>query len=109
MAGTDTVGADKPERDTRGTWRVIGLAAGAAGTAFWIYTFYAIAQVPVGDGSGFQWLAEVPLTMLFLFVTVPAAVLSSFRKTAQVVGILGIVGLVLFGLLWAQLLQELRP
>lgn len=64
--------------------------------------------MPVGDGSGFQWLAEVPLTMIFLFITLPALVLSFFRKTAQPGGILGIVGLVLFGLLWAQLLQELR-
>jgi hypothetical protein len=70
--------------------------------------FYAISKAPVGDGSGFQWLAEVPLTMIYLFVTVPASALSFFRKTAQAGGILGTFGLVLFSPLWAQLLEELR-
>lgn len=41
-------------------------------------------RIPVGGGPGFQWLAEVPLTMIFLLVTVPKRALSHFRKTAQV-------------------------
>ncbi len=42
--------------------RYIALASGIAGTLFWIYTFYWISKVPPGDGTGFQWIAEVPLT-----------------------------------------------
>jgi hypothetical protein len=89
------------------TWRNLGRVVGAASVAFWLYTFYGIAQAPVGDGSGFQWLAVMPLGMIFFFITVPALILSSFRKTAQAGAILGGVGLVLFLLLWAQLLKEL--
>jgi hypothetical protein len=42
------------------------------GTAFWLYTFYAIAQVPIGDGTGFQWLAVRPLGAIFLGPTLPS-------------------------------------
>lgn len=49
----------------------------------------------------------MPIGMIFFFITVPALVLSSFRKTGQVGAVLGGVGLVLFMLLWAQLLKEL--
>jgi hypothetical protein len=46
--------------------RAITIACRAGGTLFWLYTFYYIAQAPEGDGARFQWLAEVPLTAIFL-------------------------------------------
>ena len=42
--------------------KIAALVAGA-GTLFWLYTFYFIAHVPPGDGTGFQWLAVFPLGM----------------------------------------------
>jgi hypothetical protein len=48
-----------------GLLRTAALAVSIAGTLFWLYTFYGIAQVPAGDGSGFQWIAVVPLGLVF--------------------------------------------
>ena len=39
--------------------RILALAFSIAGSLFWLYTFFGIAQVPVGDGSGFQWVAVI--------------------------------------------------
>ncbi|WP_245288098.1 hypothetical protein [Bradyrhizobium sp. Ec3.3] len=32
-------------------FRKIAALIAAAGTLFWLYTFYAIAHVPIGDGT----------------------------------------------------------
>jgi hypothetical protein len=54
-----------------GFLRAAALAVSIAGTLFWLYTFYGIAQVPAGDGSGFQWIAVVPLGLVFFVFTFP--------------------------------------
>lgn len=87
-------------------FRTIALASGAAGTLFWMYTFYWISKVPPGDGTGFQWIAEVPLTAVFIFLTFPAIVLAPFSKTAWLGAILGILNLAAFATLWIQLSAE---
>ena len=51
--------------------RAVALVVASAATLFWLYTFYGIAQVPVGDGSGFQWIAVIPLGLIFLVLTLP--------------------------------------
>ena len=56
--------------------RKIALAIAGAGTLFWLYTFYAIAQVPAGDGTGFQWIAVIPLGFVFIVCTLPALILA---------------------------------
>jgi hypothetical protein len=87
-------------------FRNIALGSGIAGTLFWIYTFYWISQVPPGDGTGFQWIAEVPLTAVFIFLTFPAIALAAFSKTAWLGAILGILNLAAFATLWFQLSAE---
>ena len=86
--------------------RTIALASGAAGTLFWIYTFYWISKLPPGDGTGFQWIAEVPLTAIFVFLTFPAVVLAISRRTAWLGAILGVANLIAFGVIWSQLMTE---
>jgi len=54
--------------------RAVVLAVAGAGTLFWLYTFYGIAQVPMGDGSGMQWVAVMPLGLVFVVFTLPALV-----------------------------------
>ena len=61
--------------------RIVTLACCAVGTLFWLYTFYHISQLPPGDGTGFQWIAEVPLTGIFLLLTLPALALSRSDRT----------------------------
>jgi hypothetical protein len=78
-----------------GYLRVAALAVSIAGTLFWLYTFYGIAQVPAGDGSGFQWIAVVPLGPVFFVFTFPALVCAWNGA-----------GLIAFALLWNELLGE---
>lgn len=88
--------------------RQFALAAAGLGTAFWLYTFYAIAQVPTKDGSGFQWLAVMPLGAIFVVFTLPALIMALAGRALKVSLVMGIVGLILFGLLWNELAGELR-
>ncbi|WP_424632038.1 hypothetical protein [Bradyrhizobium sp. SYSU BS000235] len=84
--------------------RTIALTSGIAGTLFWIYTFYWISKLPPGDGTGFQWIAEVPLTAVFVFLTFPA--LSITARTGWFAAILGVLNLGAFAVLWLQLTAE---
>jgi hypothetical protein len=54
---------------TLGAWGVA-----AAGTLLCIIQIYRTAQLPEGDGTGMQWIILTPLTLLFLFIVVPAFV-----------------------------------
>src|SRR5262245_49994542 len=86
--------------------RIAALVLAAVGTLFWLYTFYGIAQVPAGDGSGFQWIAVMPLGMIFFSLTFPALLLALLGHLLRLAIVLGIVGLVAFAVVWGQLLQE---
>jgi len=90
-------------------YRRLALTCATAGTAFWLYTFHYISRLPVGDGSGFQWLAQVPLTGIFLFFMLPAFVLAIPRKATWVGALFGVSGVTLYAVLWAQLLSEFKP
>jgi len=86
--------------------RASALTVAGAGTLFWVYTFYGIARVPSGDGSGFQWLAVIPLGVVFLALTLPALVLAASGRLLWPSLVLGCLGLLAFALLWNQLLNE---
>ena len=86
--------------------RNFAAALAAAGLLFWLYTFYAIARVPQGDGSGFQWLAVIPLGGIILTLTLPSLVLVVIGRLLQLAAILGLLGLAAFGYVWLQLLAE---
>lgn len=88
--------------------RKFAAALAAAGLLFWLYTFYHIGRVPQGDGSGFQWLAVIPLGFIFLTLTLPSLVLVLIGRLLQLAAILGLIGLVAFGYVWLQLLAEFR-
>src|ERR1044071_953780 len=87
-------------------WRKLALAVAGAGTLFWLYTFYGIAQVPAGDGTGFQWIAVMPLGAVFLVLTLPALLLAPSGRALRVSIVLGLVGLAAFAWLWSELLTE---
>jgi hypothetical protein len=86
--------------------RSVALAIAFAGTLFWLYTFYGIAQVPVGDGTGFQWIGVIPLAAIFLALTLPALLLSLIGRLLWAAIVLGCAGLVAFAIVWRQLLDE---
>ncbi|MCC8944873.1 hypothetical protein H8A97_07030 [Bradyrhizobium sp. Arg62] len=87
-------------------FRKIAALIAASGTLFWLYTFYAIAHVPPGDGTGFQWLAVFPPGMVFGLFFLPAWLLVAIGRLPRFTAALGVCGLIAFAVLWAQLLQE---
>ncbi len=89
-----------------GFLRAAALAVSVAGTLFWLYTFYGIAQVPAGDGSGFQWIAVVPLGLVFFVFTFPALVCAWNDQFLWAALVIGCAGLIAFALLWNELLGE---
>jgi hypothetical protein len=90
----------------RGRVRVAALVVASLGTLFWLYTFFAIAHVPLGDGTGFQWLAVFPLGAVFLVLTLPALLLALMDRLVWLSAALAAMGLIAFAVLWAQLLTE---
>ena len=91
---------------TNGYLRPAALAVSSAGLLFWLYTFYGIAQVPAGDGSGFQWIAVIPLGLVFFVFTFPALVCAWSGKFLWAALVIGCTGLIAFALLWNELLGE---
>ncbi|MCP3472223.1 hypothetical protein NLM33_18060 [Bradyrhizobium sp. CCGUVB1N3] len=87
-------------------FRKIATLVAATGTLFWLYTFYAIAHVPMGDGSGFQWLAVFPLGMIFGVFFLPAWLLVAIGRLPRFTTLFGLCGLIAFAVVWAQLLNE---
>jgi|SRR3569833_2224428 len=93
-------------------FRVIAFVSGMLGAAFWIYTFWYISKLPPGDdGTGFQWLAEVPLTLIVVFSSLPAIALACTpgRRRYLAAAAFGVAGLAAFAYIWAQLLSEFNP
>lgn len=86
--------------------RLFAAGLAVAGLLFWLYTFYHIAHVPPGDGTGFQWLAIIPLGGVFLILTLPSLVLVLIGRLLQLAAVLGLIGLAAFGYVWLQLLAE---
>ena len=95
-----------PQAARFGFLRAAALTAAIAGLLFWFYTFYGIAQVPAGDGSGFQWIAVMPLGLVFIVFTLPALVCAWNNQFLWAALVLGCAGLVAFALLWKELLGE---
>jgi hypothetical protein len=87
-------------------YRKLSAAIAAVGTLFWFYTFYAIAHVPPGDGTGFQWLAVIPLGSIFAVFFLPAWLLIAIDRLPRFTVALGLCGLIAFAVIWTQLLEE---
>ena len=87
-------------------FRKAAAVVAAAGTLFWLYTFYAIDHVPPGDGTGFQWLAVFPLGAIFAGFFLPAWLLVAIGRLPRLTLALGVCGLIAFAVVWTQLLAE---
>ena len=87
-------------------FRKIAALVAAAVTLFWFYTFHYIANVPPGDGSGFQWLAVFPLGIVFGAFFLPAWLLVAIGRLPRFTTALGLCGLIAFAIIWSQLLNE---
>jgi hypothetical protein len=52
--------------------RIAATGIGLLATLAYGYAIYGISQVPLGDGSGFQWVALGPYTLLYAAVVAMA-------------------------------------
>jgi hypothetical protein len=86
--------------------RKAAAAVAAVGTLFWLYTFAVIAALPPGDGTGFQWLAVIPLGAIFICFFVPAWLLVAIGRWSAFATVLGVYGLIAFAIVWTQLRAE---
>ena len=87
-------------------FRKLAAAVAAVGTLFWLYTFYFIAHLPLGDGTGFQWLAVIPLGTVYGVFFLPLWLLVAIGRLPRFSALLGFCGLIAFAVIWAQLLEE---
>lgn len=86
--------------------RGITLAFCFGGLLFWVYTFWFIARLPPGDHTGFQWLAQVPLTGITVAMILPAALMTISNRTLPFAAALVSVGCASYAFVWIQLLAE---
>jgi glucan phosphoethanolaminetransferase (alkaline phosphatase superfamily) len=88
----------------------IVLAVAAAETLFWLYTFYYIDHRTNPMGDGLEWMAEVPMTMIFLFGTLPALILGlvgfRFRWAAIAAALFAAGAAITDAVIWMQILGE---
>ncbi len=73
------------------TLTLVALGTAVAGTVFCVVQIYRTAQLPTGDGSGMQWVILGPLSLLFVFIVVPALGIARrglrFLRTSEPVGL----------------------
>jgi hypothetical protein len=67
-------------RPKRRLARLATAAIVAAEAIFWLYTIYAIKQHTDLNGSGLEVIAMIPMTVIALFLVLPALVLSFVRR-----------------------------
>jgi hypothetical protein len=53
---------------------ILALAVGLGCAGFCAYTIHRTAQMPLGDGTGMQWVVLGPLALLFFGVAAPALI-----------------------------------
>jgi hypothetical protein len=96
-------------------FRKVAALVASAGTLFWLYTFYFIAHVPQGGGTGFQWLAVFPLCMIFGLFFLPAWLLVAINRLPRFTIFVGLAGLIAFAIIWAtaqrvsKIVRQLKP
>ncbi len=86
------------------------LAVAAAETLFWLYTFYYIDHRTNPMGDGLEWMAEVPMTMIFLFGALPALILGGLGWWFRWLGIAGALfaagAAIADAVIWTEILGE---
>lgn len=115
---TEAFGSDADQPETRPRYRIplrqrlhialrsFVLAAACALTAFWIYTFYAIAQHADPKGDGMEWMAAFPMTLIFLLLTLPTLIVGLFGR-ALIFGVLVAIAAILVNMwVWQEIVAE---
>ena len=104
---TAPVGAGKPAAP-RSRLRALVLLGAVAETLFWFWTFSYIGARANPMGDGMEWLAEVPMSLIFVFFTLPALRLAR-RGQGRSLWIAAVLVLVSAGanaFLWSEIVAE---
>jgi hypothetical protein len=83
----------------------VAVVAGAE-TLFWLYTFYYIAARANPNGDGMEWLAAVPMTAIFLALTLPAVVFGVRRRAPWIGAVFAILSLGSNAVIWGEVVAE---
>jgi hypothetical protein len=87
----------------------LGLAA--AETLFWLYTFSYINRHANPMGDGMEWLAAVPMTIIFLALVLPTLILGVigwwYALAAQIAAGLAALAALADVIVWTQIHGEL--
>jgi hypothetical protein len=86
--------------------RIAVLLAALIGTGFWIYTFTAIAERASPQGDGMEWMAIVPMTCIFLLLTLPTLIIGLFGRALMFGVLLAAASAVANIWIWGEILAE---
>ncbi len=88
--------------------RIAAMLVAGVEILFWIYTFFYISQHANPLGDGMEMVAVVPMTIIAVFLAFPAFALSISGRTWWLAASFALAAAVANGVVWAQVLGELR-
>ena len=92
----------------RSRLRTLVLLGAGAETLFWLWTFSYISARANPMGDGMEWLAEVPMSFIFVLFTLPALLLArrGQDRWLPIAAVLVLVSAATNALLWSEILSE---
>jgi uncharacterized membrane protein YpjA len=88
-------------------WTIMAIAAAQA--VFWLYTIYYVIARANPKGDGFELVAIMPMSLIFLVFVLPAFLKARAGRSLKAAAILCLIGLAANFFVWAQILSELAP
>ena len=93
----------------RSRLRTLVLIGAGAETLFWFWTFSYIGARANPMGDGMEWLAEVPMTAIFLALTLPALLLARRGQGRSLIlaAVLVLASAAANALIWSEIVAEI--
>jgi len=88
-------------------WTILAIAGAQA--MFWLYTIYYVIARANPKGDGFELVAIMPMSLIFLVFVLPAFLKARAGRSLKAAAILCLIGLAANFFVWAQILSELAP
>ncbi len=93
----------------RSPLRTLVLVGAGAETLFWFWTFSYIGARVNPRGDGMEWLAEVPMSVIFLALTLPALLIArrGHGRILILAAVLVLASAAANALIWSEIVAEL--
>jgi len=96
-----------PSTETGKAARATIIALAGAQGLFWIYTIYYIISHANPKGDGFELVAIMPMSIIFIMLVLPALMMGlNKRETLRIPTILCLLGLVANFIVWGWIVAE---